>query len=161
MAGAVCAHDGRAMRCTHRDTTSCARTGASVPDRDAQAMTITPGSSTDHRPELTQAVLARLVSQDGGVPCVRQRWEGTAAETQMFQERAAARRTTVPRSSTPRSLVADAQRSPAATAARLRPLGCITRLPQTRQRVSPAITPALSGDRGHRREATTRAPRLE
>jgi transposase len=39
-----------------------------VPERDAQALAITHGYSKDPRPDLKQAVLALMVSPDGGVP---------------------------------------------------------------------------------------------
>jgi transposase len=161
MALAVCADDGRDMRFNHLDTTSFALTGAYGPDSDEQAMTITHGSSQDPRPDLTQAVLARLVSQDGGVPFVSQSWDGHAADPQIFQARAEALITTLQRSSTPRYRVADATLYHEASAARLSPLGCITRIPHTLKRVAQAITPALSWDRWHRLDATTRDHRLE
>jgi transposase len=53
-------------------------------------MTITHGSSNDHRPDLKQAVLELLVSHDGGVPCVRQRWDGHTSDIHVLQERAQA-----------------------------------------------------------------------
>jgi 8-oxo-dGTP pyrophosphatase MutT (NUDIX family) len=58
MGVAVCAHAGLDWRFHHLDTTSVALTGESVPERDAQAMTITPGSSKDHRPAVQQDDLA-------------------------------------------------------------------------------------------------------
>ena len=90
LAVAVCTQEGIALRFNHLDTTSFALTGEYVPDSDEQAMTITHGHSKDYRPDLKQAVLELLVSQDGGVPLVSQRWDGHASDTEMFQERAAA-----------------------------------------------------------------------
>jgi transposase len=78
------------QRFHHLDTTSCALSGADVPERDAQAMAITQGYAKDHRPDLQQAGLERMVSQDGGVPFASKSWDGHAADTQMFHERAAA-----------------------------------------------------------------------
>jgi transposase len=161
MALAVCAHEGLDMRFNHLDTTSFALTGESVPDSDEQAMTITHGYSKDHRPDLKQAVLELMVSQDGGVPFVSKSWDGNASDTQIFQERAEALITTLQRSSTPRYLVADATLYHEANAASLSQLGFITRIPQTLTRVSQAITQALSWDRWHRLDATTRYHRLE
>ena len=71
LALAVCAHEGIALRFNPLDTTSFALTGAYVPDSDAHAMTITHGSAKDYRPDLKHAVVALMVSQDGGVPFVR------------------------------------------------------------------------------------------
>lgn len=90
LALAVCAQAGLARRCPHLDPTSFALSGADVPASDAQAMTITPGDASEHRPDVQQAVLARMVSQDGGVPLVRQRWEGNTSDLAVFQERAPA-----------------------------------------------------------------------
>jgi transposase len=70
-ARAICAQEGLDLRCNHLDTTRFSLTGESLPDHDEHAIRITHGSSKDHRPDLKQAVLERLVSQDGGVPCVR------------------------------------------------------------------------------------------
>ena len=161
MALAVCAHAGLDLRFNHLDTTSFALTGEYVPDSDEHAMTITPGDAKDHRPDVKQAVLALMVSHDGGVPCVRKSWDGHASDTQMCQARAAALITTLPRSSTPRSLVADAKLYHEANAASLSPLGFITRIPHTLKRVSQAITQALTWDRWHSLDATTRDHRLE
>ena len=65
---AVGAQAGLALRCKPLDTTSFALTGEYVPDSDAQAMTITHGHAKDSRPDVQQAVLALMVSQDGGGP---------------------------------------------------------------------------------------------
>jgi transposase len=92
---------------------------------------------------------------------VSKSWDGNASDTQIFQERAEALITTLQRSSTPRYLVADATLYHEANAASLSQLGFITRIPQTLTRVSQAITQALSWDRWHRLDATTRYHRLE
>jgi hypothetical protein len=77
-------------RFNHLDPTSVARSGESVPDRDAHAMTMTHGYSQDHWPDLKPAVVALLVSPDGGLPVVSQRWEGHTAGLQRCQDRAPA-----------------------------------------------------------------------
>ena len=107
IAVAVCAQEGIALRFKPLDTTSFALTGEYVPDSDEQAMTITHGHSKDSRPDLKQAVLARMVSQDGGGPLVSKSWDGNTSDTVMFQERAAALLATFQRSPTPRYVVAD------------------------------------------------------
>src|SRR5215471_11902337 len=68
LAFAVCVQEGIAQRFHHLDTTSFALSGAYVPESDEQAITITHGYSKDYRPDLKQAVLELMVSQDGGVP---------------------------------------------------------------------------------------------
>lgn len=56
LALAVCAQEGMAPRFKHLDTTSFALTGASIPDRDAHAIAMTPGDAKDHRPDVPQAL---------------------------------------------------------------------------------------------------------
>jgi transposase len=102
LALAVCRQEGLDVRCKHLDTTSCSLTGEDVADRDEHAMTITQGDSKDHRPDVKQAVVALMVSPDGGVPLMSQSGEGHTSDTQRFQERAAALIATCQRSPTPR-----------------------------------------------------------
>ncbi len=64
---AVCQHEAIDQRFNHLDTTSFALSGAYIPESDEQAIAITHGYSKDHRPDLKQAVLELMVSQDGGV----------------------------------------------------------------------------------------------
>src|SRR5499426_570133 len=90
LALAVCTHEGIDLRFNHLDTTSSCLTGASIPDSDAHAIRMTHGYAKDHRPDLKQAVLARMVSQDGGVPLVSKSWAGNTSDTRVFQERATA-----------------------------------------------------------------------
>ena len=90
LAVAVCVQEGIELRFQHLDTTSFSLSGDYMPDSDEQAITITHGYSKDHRPDLKQAVLELLVSQDGGVPLLSKSWDGNASDTQMFQERAEA-----------------------------------------------------------------------
>jgi transposase len=124
-------------------------------------MTITHGHAQDHRPDLQHAVLALMVSQDGGVPFVRKSGEGHTSDTAMFQERAAALLATLPRSPTPRDLGADSTLSHADNAANLRTLGFLTRIPNTRHLVSQVMTQALRWHPWQRLDATTRSQRLE
>jgi hypothetical protein len=53
-------------------------------------MTLTPDDSREHRPAFKHAVLALRVSHEGGVPLVRQRWEGNTSDMAGCQERAQA-----------------------------------------------------------------------
>src|SRR6266545_4812440 len=161
LALAVCAHEGIDLRLNHLDTTSFALTGAYVPDSDEQAMTITHGHAKDHRPDLKQAVLELMVSQDGGVPFVSKSWDGNTADTVIFQERAAALLTTFQQSPTPRYLVADSKLYHADNAANLLAMGFITRIPHTLQLVSQVITQALRWATWQRLDATTRYQRVE
>src|SRR5712692_6007889 len=161
LALAVCAHEGIALRFNHLDTTSFALTGQYVPDSDEHAITLTHGYSKDHRPDLKQAVLELMVSQDGGVPFVSKSWDGNTSDTKIFQERAAALLTTFQSSPTPRYVVADSKLYNEDNAANLRTLGFITRIPNTLNLVSQVITQALRWDTWQRLDATTRYQRLE
>jgi transposase len=161
LALAVCAQEGIDLRFNHLDTTSFALTGAYIPDSDEQAITITHGHSKDHRPDLKQAVLELMVSQDGGVPFVSKSWDGNASDTAIFQERAAALLTTLQRSPTPRYLVADSKLYNEDNAANLLTLGFITRIPNTLNMVAQVITQALRWDTWQRLDATTRYQRVE
>ena len=76
--------------CKRRDTTRFRSLAAYFPESDEHALCITHGYSKDHRPDLKQAVLERLVSQDGGIPFVSKSWDGNTSDTRIFQERAEA-----------------------------------------------------------------------
>jgi transposase len=131
LALAVCAQEGIEPRFNHLDTTRFSLSGDYVPESDEQAITITHGYSKDHRPDLKQAVLELMVSQDGGVPFVSKSWDGNASDTQIFQERAEALIATFKGSPTPRYLVADAKLYHEDNAINLKRLGFITRIPGT------------------------------
>jgi transposase len=161
LALAVCAQEGVELRFNHLDTTSFALAGEYLPDSNEQAIAITHGYSKDHRPDLKQAVLELMVSQDGGVPFVSQSWDGNAADTQIFQERAQALMATFQASPTPRYLVADSKLYHEDNAAHLQALGFITRIPNTLKRVSHVITQVLQGDTWHRLDDATRYQRVE
>src|SRR5437870_9324925 len=123
----VCLQEGIDARFNHLDTTSFSLTGDYVPDSDEHAIAITHGYSKDHRPDLKQAVLELMVSQDGGVPLMSKSWDGNASDTQIFQERAQALLATFRESPNPRYLVADAKLYTADNAPNLAKLGFITR----------------------------------
>ena len=147
LAVAVCTQEGIDLRFNHLDTTSFALSGDYVPDSDEHAITITHGYSKDHRPDLKQAVLELMVSQDGGVPLVSKSWDGNASDTQIFQERAEALMRAFARSPTPRYLVADAKLYTEDTATTLAKLGFITRIPGTLKLVSQVITQKTGQER--------------
>ena len=73
LALAVCAQEGIEQRFNHLDTTSFSLTGDDMPDSDEHAIAMTQGSAKDHRPDVKQAVLELMVSQDGGVPLLSKR----------------------------------------------------------------------------------------
>ena len=155
LALAVCAQEGIEQRFHHLDTTSFSLSGDYVPESDEQAIRITHGYSKDHRPDLKQAVLELMVSQDGGVPLVSKSWDGNMSDTRIFQERALALMRAFASSPTPRYLVADAQLYTEDTAATLAKLGFITRIPGTLKLVSQVISQALQRDTWHEFDDTT------
>ena len=105
------------------------------------------GDSKDHRPDLKQAVLALMVSPDGGVPLVRKSGEGNAADTQMFRERAETLLATLKIAHT--SLLGGRHQAYYEDdAANLSQFGLITRIPNTLKLVAPVIQHALQGTRG-------------
>ena len=162
LALAVCHHEGIDVRFNHLDTTSFALTGDYVPDSDEQAILITHGYSKDHRPDLKQAVLELMVSQDGGVPFVSKSWDGNASDTQIFQDRAQALIATLKRSPTPRYLVADSKLYHEDNAGNLQDLGFITRVPNTLKLVSQVIGQALQwGEAWQCLDDTTRYQHIE
>jgi len=156
LALAVCAQERIEQRFHHLDTTSFSLSGDYVPESDEHAIRITHGYSKDHRPDLKQAVLELLVSQDGGVPLVSKSWDGNTSDTQIFKERAEALMAAFASAPTPRYLVADAKLYTEDTAATLAKLGFITRIPGTLKLVSQVIAQALQEDRWHRLDETTR-----
>jgi len=161
LALAVCEHDGIEQRFHHLDTTSFALSGNYIPESDTQAIHITHGYSKDHRPDLKQAVLELLVSQDGGVPMVSKSWDGNTSDSQIFKERAEALIATFASAQAPRYLVADAKLYSEDHATSLTKLGFITRIPATLKLVSQVIDQALTWDLWQRLDETTRYHRLE
>jgi transposase len=161
IARAVCQQEAIDQRFNHLDTTRFSLTGDDVPERDEHAIAITHGYSKDHRPDLKQAVLELMVSQDGGVPLVSQTWDGNASDSQVFQERAQALLSTFKQSSTPRYLIADSKLYSEANAKSLAKLGFITRIPATLKLVSQVIRQALRGEAWQAVDDTTRYHRLE
>jgi hypothetical protein len=156
----VCARAGIDLRFNHRDSTSVSRSGEYLPESDEQALTITHGYSRAHRPDLKPVVVALMVSEDGGIPFVRQRWDGNTSDIEMFQARAQAWRGAFQQAPQPRSLSADAQLYHEDKATHRRHLGVITRLPTTMGAVAEVITPALAVGCWPRLEDQTRDQRL-
>ena len=156
LALSVCAQEGIDLRFNHLDTTSFSLTGDYVPDSDEHAIRITHGYSKDHRPDLKQAVLELMVSQDGGVPFVRKSWDGNTSDTQVFQQRAEALLSAFKDTPTSRYLVADAKLYCEDNAVHLAKLGFITRIPATLKVVSQVMSQALQGGTWQPFDDTTR-----
>jgi transposase len=158
---AVCQHEAIDHRFSHLDTTSFSLSGAYVPESDTQAIAITHGYSKDHRPDLKQAVLELMVSQDGGVPLASKSWDGNASDSQIFHDRAEALLATLTASPTPRYLIADSKLYSEDNAAQLKQLGFITRIPATLKLVSQVISQALRRATWQSVDDATRYQRLD
>jgi len=161
LALAVCQQEAIDQRFNHLDTTSFSLTGDYIPESDQQAIAITYGYSKDHRPDLKQAVLELMVSQDGGVPLASKNWDGNASDSLIFQNRAQALLSTFKDSPTPRYLIADSKLYSQDNATHLKPLGFITRIPDTLKIVSQVIRQALRYTTWQVLDDTTRYQRLE
>jgi transposase len=92
----VCQQEVIDLRFNSLDTTSFSLTGEYIPDSDEHAISVTYGYSKDHRPDLKQAVLELMVSQDGGVPFMSKSWDGNTSDNAIFKERSAAFITRIP-----------------------------------------------------------------
>jgi transposase len=161
LALAVCAQEGIDLRFNHLDTTSFSLHGEYVPDSDEQAITITYGYSKDHRPDLKQAVLELLVSQDGGVPFGSKSWGGNTSDIKVFQARAQALLAAFQNAPSPRYLIADSKLYHENNTPNLQTLGFITRIPHTLSSVSQVIAQAIAWDTWHRLDDETRHQCLE
>jgi transposase len=145
----VCQQEDIDLRFNCLDTTSFSLTGEYMPDSDEhaiEAVAVTYGYSKDHRPDLKQAVLELMVSQDGGVPFMSKSWDGNASDNAIFKERSAALLKEFADSSGPRYLIADSKVYTKKNAPNLACLPFITRIPGSLNDVSQVIGQALVSD---------------
>lgn len=161
LALSACRQEDIDARFNHLDTTSFSLSGDYLPDSDEHAIVITHGYSKDHRPDLKQAVLELMVSQDGGIALMSKSWDGNASDTKVFQQRAQALMAAFKGSPLPRYLVADAKLYNEENAAHLKHLGFITRIPGTLKLVTQVITQALKWDTWQGLDETTRYEPIE
>lgn len=161
LALSVCRQEGIDTRFNHLDTTSFSLTGDYLPDSDEHAIAIAHGYSKDHRPDLKQAILELMVSQDGGVPLMSKSWDGNASDSKVFQQRSQALMATFKGSPSPRYLVADSKLYSEDNAPHLKHLGFITRIPGTLKLVAQVIGQALACDSWQGLDETTRYQRVE
>lgn len=142
----ICQQDGIDLRFQSLDTTSFSLTGEYLPDSDEQAILITHGYSKEHRPDLKQAILELLVSQDGGVPIFTQSWDGNSSDNTIFKERSQALLRSFSEAEAPRFLVADSKLYTEDNAQNLAKLSFITRVPATIKDVGHLIAQAFDAD---------------
>jgi len=142
----VCQQESIDLRFNCLDTSSFSLTGQYMPDSDEHAIAVTYGYSKDHRPDLKQAVLELMVSQDGGVPFLSKSWDGNASDNAIFKERSAALLHEFAASPGPRYLIADSKVYTKKNAPNLAQLPFITRIPGSLNDVSQVIGQALASE---------------
>ena len=146
LAFSVCRQEGVDQQFNSLDTTTFSLEGEYVPDTDEQAILITHGYSKDHRPDLKQAVLETLVSQDGGVPSACKSWDGNSSDNEVFKARAKALIEQFKASEYPRYLIADSKLYTKENASNLACLPFVTRIPNTLKVVGEVIDQAWDFD---------------
>src|SRR5712691_2139452 len=124
-------------------------------------MAITHGYAKDHRPDVKQAVLALIVSHDGGVPFLSQRWDGNSSDTVLFKARCEALIAQFQASEPPRYVIADAKLYTEANASNLARLPFIPRIPETLKVTQQLIAQAWAWGQWQPLEETVRDQRGE
>lgn len=152
---AVCKKEKVDCRFNSEDTTSFSLTGDYEPDCDEYAIEITHGFSKDHRPDLKQAIVEMMVSQDGGVPTVYNAHSGNASDNVIFRDRAQALIESFKNSDSPRYLIADSKLYTQETiSSALHQIPFITRVPSSVKLEQESIADmlAVSLDRWNRQD---------
>jgi transposase len=108
-----------------------------------------------------QAVLALIVSQDGGVPFLSQSGDGTVSDTVVCKARCEALRAQFQASAPPRYLIADAKLYTEANAAHLARRPFLPRIPETLKVTQQLIAQAWAWGQWQPLEETVRYQRVE
>jgi transposase len=124
-------------------------------------MAIIHGYSKDHRPDFKQAVVALMVSHDGGVPLLRQSWDGNASDNSVFKERCEAFIAQCKASASPRYLIADAKVYTEAHAPNLTCVPFLTRIPETLKVTQQVIEQAWAWGEWQPLDETTSSQRVD
>lgn len=125
----VCEKEGIKMDFSHLDTSSFSLTGEYIPDSDENAIQITHGYSKDHRPDLKQAVLELVVTQDGAIPFICQCHDGNESDNIVFKDRVASFVEQIKKGSQPTCVVMDSKGYTEKNAEYLKQISFITRVP--------------------------------
>jgi len=125
----ICEQEGIERKYSHLDTTSFSLTGKYLPDSDENEILITHGHSKDHRPDLKQAVLELVVTQDGGIPFICKCHDGNASDNIIFKDRVAAFVEQIKMGGQPTIIVMDSKGYSKKNAEFLRQIDFITRVP--------------------------------
>ena len=125
----ICEQEEIERKYSHLDTTSFSLTGKYLPDSDENEIRITHGHSKDHRPDLKQAVLELVVTQDGGIPFICKCHDGNASDNIIFKDRVAAFVEQIKMGDQPTIIVMDSKGYSKKNAEFLRQIDFITRVP--------------------------------
>jgi len=139
----VCKQIGINEKFSSLDTTSFSVSGEYDVDTDENEIIITHGYSKDHRPDLKQAILELVTSQDGGIPLMMKCFDGNASDNKIFKERCKELINSFKNSENPRYLVGDSKLYHADNAENLAEIKFITRIPRTYKEENRAIDEAI------------------
>ena len=139
----ICKKEGIKMNYSHLDTSSFSLTGEHLPDSDEHEIRITHGHSKDHRPDLKQAVLELVVTQDGGVPFICKCHDGNASDNTIFKDRVSSLIEQIETGDQPTCVVMDSKGYTKKNAENLKKIDFITRVPQNFTLVGEMINQAL------------------
>jgi len=146
IASHVCKQISINEKFTSLDTTSFSVSGEYDVEMDENEITITHGYSKDHRPDLKQAILELVTSQDGGIPLMMKCFDGNASDNKIFKARCKELMNLFKNSESPRYLVGDSKLYHEDNACNLSEIKFITRIPRTYKEENKAITSAISSD---------------
>ena len=146
VASHVCQQVEVGEKFTSLDTTSFSVSGDYDCDTDENEIKITHGYSKDHRPDLKQAVLELVTSQDGGIPLMMKCFNGNASDNKVFKQRCKQLITAFKESDAPRYLVGDSKLYCEDNAKNLSNIKFITRIPRTYKAEINAINEAINAN---------------
>lgn len=146
IASHVCKQISINEKFTSLDTTSFSVSGEYDVEMDENEITITHGYSKDHRPDLKQAVLELVTSQDGGIPLMMKCFDGNASDNKIFKARCKELMKLFKNSESPRYLVGDSKLYHEDNACNLSEIKFITRIPRTYKEENKAITAAIASN---------------
>ena len=141
---------------TSLDTTSFSVSGEYDVDADENEIRITYGYSKDHRPDLKQAVLELVTSQDGGIPLMMRCFDGNASDNKIFKARCSELIKSFKNSDNPRYLVGDSKLYHEDNSSNLSEIKFITRIPRTYKEENKAIDVAIAENGWHPLDATNK-----
>ncbi len=146
VASSICQKIGLSTTFTSLDTTTFSVSGQYDRAADEHEIKLTHGYSKDHRPDLKQAVLELVASQDGGVPLMIKCWDGNASDSKIFQERAQKLIACFQQGQGPSYLVADCKLYQKHNIEMLSKLRFITRIPKTYREENELVRASIAKD---------------